>query len=938
MIKKTIFTIATSITLICIWAPTSYAADTYSNGVKNWEKTKSSFLDIDGDDSSDICDKMFAGDEKNLFKDVICSLMRVTAASTSQFATEMTCEIQSIPTDGNYVEKVDFNYKSNICRATLESPSTTGSGSEIFGSKMSAGSLAGSTNGIYAPSAKTTLTDSLIENDGGTKKAYDAVKWILSAGVLIALLIFAFANILNIEVNTYAIKKALPRIIVALIGGWVSLTAIILISRFIDFCYRLSIFSPYQALHPMTNIFNGNFSFVNSTTAVAPSTTSDLENSIALIFAIGGKLLGDASGSSLSALILGSFILGLPALVVIAFEYVMALRPFAVSLLTAVAPLAFVSLILPQTQGIFRRWSQYLAIALFYPLIVNFVFYFINTIELSSNNQVAFFAQWSFKIFIIAALIRLPFAVSSDLNAIVKKIAESDLGASLKLNKLFLTAASSTNAPKQKSAISLDRKSDVIAPIRKFFVDEKREKSTKQRSLNAAPRSDNPEELSRKITKLMSVANKINGERSAPVMQRSIADLPSNTLKTVIDRDDAQIWRDTRLIEQLKSQNGQILDEQGAAVRADSVRKIVRLAQDNKDGELQNKDLIKFLAIKGMLSSLPQETVQKSFEQKIIDQNDINNSFPQGFSSNSVMRNITQNPNAPINTLIAQDHRDYLTGFHQLENQISEIAKVRRGADEKTVNAIVQNLVKNNGSSLDKNSDYFVDRLQSNKNTASTNVASALMQAGVEGKTAVALAQNRQVDFAQITKYLPEKEQNGVVSDLISEQVAKRDLNDKVASKISEIAKAEKTNSVRAITGKISQALKANPEMKLDEIATLSDSFANKIKDGATPQEISSIVSNVEKFHPSVRIKTTNDYSSEDIEAVEEKALEVATIAKEIKQTGMSESDVAQNPDGVIHEVIKKMLSTTSDTKNAPLANDNGTFSQELSKISPEKK
>src|SRR5690606_19327567 len=135
----------------------------------------------------------------------------------------------------------------------------------------------------------------------------------------------------------------------------------------IDFLYRFEIFSPYNAMHPFYNLMNGanqmNVTQLNS------------QNAIQLVFDIGSKALGNSTQQTLLAAGLGMFFLAIPAIVVFAFEYVIALRPIVIGLLTVISPIAFACYVMPQTQHLFKKWWTFLLIALFYAPAVNFVFY-----------------------------------------------------------------------------------------------------------------------------------------------------------------------------------------------------------------------------------------------------------------------------------------------------------------------------------------------------------------------------------------------------------------------------------------------------------------------------------------------------------------------------------------------------------------------------------
>lgn len=908
-------------------------AQDYIMGIKNWEGQQSEIINSSGqgvvdDIQTDICDNLFADDQQNLFKDVTCSLIKVVAASTAQLSTQMTCTIQQSGANTNYLSDITFTSDQGICAARTTNQLITSTESNyIYG-------LTDSTSqpdsGFYAGSV-SSLTSDLGNSSGSTNQTYQIIKWILSVIALIGLFIFAFANILNIEINTYAIKKAIPKVVVALVGGWLSLTIVILLSRTVDIAYQLNIFSPYQSLHPMNNIFLGNFNLSSAT-----NTMTDLTRGISVISALGSQFLGN--GASFSGMFVGSFFLTIPALTVIIFEYVLAIRPFVVQLLAAAGPLAFACIILPQTQYLFRKWWTYLIIAFSYPLAVNFVFFFLNKIDTNTGGNAGFFALWAFKIFIIAMLIRMPFAIQSDIKKISEKVSKSGFLSSLGLGKLFKTQQppATSGGSQTDNNLSSKKARGLVAPIasRAFgrnITGEPTEGSL-SRGISSTPSLQSMSSVPPSLAGIILNAHKTNLSRSTDIMKNSIQDIPGTVMRAVVDRDDLQLWRDTRLIEQLKNKEGQLLDDQGAAIRADSIRKVRRLAEVSSNGKLTNGDLVKFLASKSMLSALPAEVVKEAVNENIINNADLIASYGSGYQKilNSPGRNLEGAQQ--IKSLINRDQMDYLTGYTQIGTKIA--AAFNAGVDPKqSAGEITQEIVRGGSGNLMKNSDYYLERISGDNKAAIASLAESLSKSGVDKRTASSLAQNGSIGFEQISRYIPKQHQNPNSLQEIKEGLFNRDTTSSLANEIGNIVVQEKTSTSRAITGKIADTFRKNDETSIAGVQEDIKGMIDKLEGPASPQEIEEIAKKIGQYHPGTKIKTNQKYDQNDVEQIRQKAEEVLETTEKISESGFNEKKVAEDTVNVSKSVENSIASDIRNKARGSIAKDSD-FIDKLGSIS----
>ncbi|GEM_PF-4615617 len=214
---------------------------------------------------------------------------------------------------------------STVKTGVSESCTTTAGTAATAGIATGTGIKSGPSNSLFA----------VIAQDG-TRRLF---RWILSLVnflVLIFLLAVAFANILRISVDTYAVKRVLPSLIMGVILANFSW----LICRF--FIEFSTILYHYIVGGEATEMFK----------------------SIARGYGFDKGLCGIADGSAISAglagTLLGTFVgtvLILIAGILILTLYVLLwARVWIVTLLIIIAPLAFLSLGFPMTQQFFKRW------------------------------------------------------------------------------------------------------------------------------------------------------------------------------------------------------------------------------------------------------------------------------------------------------------------------------------------------------------------------------------------------------------------------------------------------------------------------------------------------------------------------------------------------------------------------------------------------------
>lgn len=682
-------------------------------------------------------------------------------------------------------------------------------------------------------------------------------------------------------------------------------------------------FSPYNALHPMLNIFGGNLSTgITNTASGAPDF-----GSISMVFKTGSTVLGNATDPSFITGIIGTIILIVSSVVVFAFEYVMALRPLVIGLLTIAAPFAFICLILPQTQIVMKRWWSIMLIALTYPIIVNFVLFVANSAtESASPTGAAFLILVLFKTTLLAFLVRLPFAIESDFRKLTVSLAKTDFGANLGLNKLVNTKEKTKSGSDIVSAAERNLKTreaqGIIASTASRFLRTQNKQDANEiiktssseklmNTINTKSRNDTSS-----IVKIADNAFKANANRPVELLVKSAQDLTPDTFRKAITHSNIQLWRDNTAIEELRRKNGQVLDEDGTAIRADSARKLYRLAQVMDQDHIANPEAVKLLAKKGMLDVLPLNILQKALQENLVTKTDLVANFKQNADqvfnkAMSVTNSPTINPST-ANNLIQQDHLDYVTGFKDIARQFSDVVK-----DVKIIPppppVVTQNIISNiknaDSNAFDKNGMYFLQRLGDINRQSQTTISQTLQKDGVNPQTAVSISQNPQIDIEDVKGYVP----GGNISHdniaMLREGFINRDLSNTLINNVATMVSEGKVAIGKSISEKLSESLKNDESMNLDTIKTSIQSSVSEISK-ASPEKLKEIGKQIEKYHPGAMIKTDGNLNQDDIEKLAKHGQDVVETIDTMQQKGVNEEKLKANPSDAA-KVVEDQISET---------------------------
>lgn len=296
----------------------------------------------------------------------------LTVTNYDYHQSSINCQQLSSLLDGLVGAVVDFN-NSNPDNA-ITTPMTAGISGDTTGSSASTCTIEG-LGWIICPVVNflANLVDfsygivsSLLEFHGFTstengtlKEAWSLMRNFANICFVIGFLVIVFSQVTSIGISNYGIKKLLPKLII---------TAIL-----VNLSYILCALA-VDASNVLGSSIKAFFDGLKLAGDVKPESIGSTGGGW---LGIGGAIL--AGGITVGVTLYVGLSALLPALIAAAASIVTALlvltlRQALIILLIVIAPLAFVALLLPNTEGLFKKWRQlFTTLLLMYP-IISFLF------------------------------------------------------------------------------------------------------------------------------------------------------------------------------------------------------------------------------------------------------------------------------------------------------------------------------------------------------------------------------------------------------------------------------------------------------------------------------------------------------------------------------------------------------------------------------------
>ncbi|MFZ2125123.1 MAG: hypothetical protein WA087_01215 [Candidatus Saccharimonadales bacterium] len=196
----------------------------------------------------------------------------------------------------------------------------------------------------------------IVSTESATYKAWTTMRTFANIAFVIAFLIIIFSQISNLGITNYGIKKMLPRLIIAAI--------LVNLSFFI--C-QIAVDLSNITGHSLKGMMDAFANELNKDLP-HPSFTGSGSDGGGVV----GTILAGTAGILIIypslALLFPILLAGLLAVLVVLF--ILIARQAIIILLVVLSPLAFVAFLLPNTEGLFKKWRQtFVAMLILFPMI-----------------------------------------------------------------------------------------------------------------------------------------------------------------------------------------------------------------------------------------------------------------------------------------------------------------------------------------------------------------------------------------------------------------------------------------------------------------------------------------------------------------------------------------------------------------------------------------
>jgi len=214
--------------------------------------------------------------------------------------------------------------------------------------------------GVGSSCKDTESMADLISNDK-VKSVWRGILGFINYFLIFILILIGFANILRIQIDTYAIKKILPTLIIAIILANFSF---LICQILLELCK--AIFSEINIIAgggPNTNIvkqiWEAIFPYMKLISTTQKAGNWFLDHGLVWV------MLGPIGFTALTGLFIGAILAFIVIVVFAILYFLLLIRKFVLIVLVVLSPLAFFALALPMTSNYFKMWwSQFMKWAL----------------------------------------------------------------------------------------------------------------------------------------------------------------------------------------------------------------------------------------------------------------------------------------------------------------------------------------------------------------------------------------------------------------------------------------------------------------------------------------------------------------------------------------------------------------------------------------------
>lgn len=257
---------------------------------------------------------------------------------------------------------------------------------------------------------KTPLSE-LLKDNAGLHDFWKNMMALVNSFVVIILIAVAFCEILNININTYGVKKILPALVFSVLAANFSW---IMCRLFIDWA----------------NIAMSRFS--DSSTAIIDPLIASRESFTINVAATinssqaGAKILGATSNTDISFFQAGmkTLFVWAGAIALYILTFLLLLRNTIIVALAVFSPIAFMAMVLPQTKSAFNKWWTTFVQWTFMPTVSVFMLWMGSKIQTMIGTNTDPLIGFLISIGFIYGAVKVPFSMSGAASGIMNKWAD----------------------------------------------------------------------------------------------------------------------------------------------------------------------------------------------------------------------------------------------------------------------------------------------------------------------------------------------------------------------------------------------------------------------------------------------------------------------------------------------------------------------------------
>lgn len=259
-------------------------------------------------------------------------------------------------------------------------------------------------SGESAPSvgsAESSIRSALSPDNPSTSWVIDSWKVVLGLAnlALVAILVFlAAVNVLNISYDTYAIKKVLPVLIIGVLLADFSLLIIRMLLDFSNILTLLFTQGATPAEFSKNLITCAHNAMGTSTSAIADPNCKPMD-------------FGTAQGLGVLFIWFLFSLLLMVAFFILGFMFY--IRYVVIIVCAIAAPLAFIAMAFPPTQGFFKQWWGWLTKFIFMKPIAFFFLWL--ALKIKGTEAIGHITGWMILAFLVIAAVIVPFKLGGSI-------------------------------------------------------------------------------------------------------------------------------------------------------------------------------------------------------------------------------------------------------------------------------------------------------------------------------------------------------------------------------------------------------------------------------------------------------------------------------------------------------------------------------------------